>query len=64
MGTQFDPTPSYWHDTRPHEPECQGRKTAAKLQKKPEPECMRGCRYGQPWETFRMEPERRTSNGK
>lgn len=50
---------NFWHETRPHDEECQKARVAAKLANLQYPPCMPGCRVGQPWATLRLLPEQR-----
>lgn len=46
----------YWHETRPHDDECQKDRVAARLAGADYPACAPGCRVGQPWPTLRLLP--------
>jgi hypothetical protein len=54
-----DPSPNFWHTTRPHDDECEKARAIAKQASLPMPPCVPGCRVGQPWPTCRLDDARR-----
>lgn len=52
-----DPSPNFWHTTRPHDDDCQARRVGAAQEQKPMPPCLPHCRVGKPWATLRLDGE-------